>query len=272
METKIVHYILESGNNYTGEFEKLVLDYLENGYMSDNKEYATTVEGISYKVLKRNDVTAFYDAEGTALFDVTNNRLKVEYESIKKQTLEPEIKENVLKSDETLKSIKDRAKKKLETELNNSNNKEFAEPVIKNLLKRINESESLADDICKPNKTWEKCSKYIYDQARKQLKGSSGAVRDDVVYEWAEDYFRKDDKNDEEKKEKAKEKSSSNNQMNKTDKKAETAQQKAEKKSDLQKPKTKAEEKAEKSNQEAKPKKNSKNMEGQIDMFSLLGM
>ena len=153
----------------------------------------------------------------------------------------------------------------MEKELNNSNNKEFAEPVIKNLLKRINESESLADDICKSNKTWGKCSKYIYDQARKQLKGSSGAVRDDVVYEWAEDYFRKDDKNDEEKKEKAKEKSSSNNQMNKTDKKAE-------KKSDLQKPKTKAEEKAEKSHQEAKPKKNSKNMEGQIDMFSLLGM
>lgn len=29
METKIVHYILESVNNYTGEFEKLVLDYLE---------------------------------------------------------------------------------------------------------------------------------------------------------------------------------------------------------------------------------------------------
>lgn len=265
METKIVHYILESGNNYTSEFEKLVLDYLENGYMSDSKEYATTVEGISYKVLKRNDVTAFYDAEGTALFDVTNNRLKAEYESIKKQTLEPEIKENGLKSEETFKSIKDRAKEKLETELNNSNNKEFAEPVIKNLLKRINESESLADDICKPNKTWGKCSKYIYDQARKQLKGNSGAVRDDVVYEWAEDYFRKDDKNEVEGEEKSKEKSSSSNHIKKTDKKVE-------KKAGVQKPKIKVEEKAEKLNQEIKPKKNSKNMEGQIDMFSLLGM
>ena len=48
-----------------------------------------------------------------------------------------------------------------------------------------------------------KCYQYINEQARKQAKGNSCAVRDDVVYEWAEDYYHKDDKAEEEEKTKA---------------------------------------------------------------------
>lgn len=33
------------------------------------------------------------------------------------------------------------------------------------------------------------CISYINEQARKQLKGSSGYIADEVVYKWARDYF-----------------------------------------------------------------------------------
>ena len=89
---------------------------------------------------------------------------------------------------------------KLQEQLKKAKDKSFADPIIKHLIERCRESESLASDVCQDHKTWEKCYKYIYEQARKQAKGSSCAVLDDVVYEWAEDYFHKDDKAEEDKK------------------------------------------------------------------------
>lgn len=94
----------------------------------------------------------------------------------------------------------DRAKEKLEKELKNASGKEYAEPIINWLLSRIQKSQSLAEDILQEHKTWKKCFDYIYSQARKQSKGSCVCVRDELVYEWAEDYYRKDDKAEEEEK------------------------------------------------------------------------
>ncbi len=42
-------------------------------------------------------------------------------------------------------------------------------------------------------------SKYIMDQARKLKSGNCAMVKDSIVYEWAEDYYRLDDKALEEK-------------------------------------------------------------------------
>lgn len=81
----------------------------------------------------------------------------------------------------------DEAIAKLQAELEKAKEKEFAKPVIEYLLERCRQSESLAADICQSHKTWEKCYKYIYEEARKKLNSKSGPVRDDVVYEWAED-------------------------------------------------------------------------------------
>ena len=149
--------------------------------------------------------------------------------------------------------------------------KSFADPIIKHLIERCRESESLASDVCQNHKTWEKCYKYIYEQARKQAKGSSCAVLDDVVYEWAEDYYHKDDKAEEEKK--AREKKQKE-ESKKLDAAAKRAQEKAkknkkeekatEKKSTVTEPK-----KAEK--KEA-PKKKSNELEGQMDLFSMMGL
>lgn len=92
-------------------------------------------------------------------------------------------------------SVKKRAKEKLEAEREKATQKNFAEPVIAYLLKRCEEDQGMAEDVSQEHKTWNKCFSYIVNQAKKQAKGSnSTAVEDRVVYEWAEDYYHKDDK------------------------------------------------------------------------------
>ena len=106
------------------------------------------------------------------------------------------------------------------------------------------------------HKNWKKCFDYIYEQARKQATGNRAAVRDDVVFEWAEDYFHKDDKAEEEKKAK-KEVSKKPDQKKKTER---TVKSKEKPVKENVSPKN-----------EEKPKKND-DIDGQIDIFSLLGM
>ena len=100
-------------------------------------------------------------------------------------------------------ALKEKAQNKLKSELEQAKDKSFAKPVIEYLLKRCEEDKGVAEDVLLGHKTWEKCYSYIYEQARKQSIGNSAVVKDEVVYEWAEDYFHKDDKAEEEKKAKA---------------------------------------------------------------------
>lgn len=252
METgrNVMHYALGDNQDYEHEWSKAVLEYLENGYSSEDSKSEVEVGNTTYKILKREKVTAFYDADGNTLFDIENDRLKEEYEAmesldetepkseigraiagIEKQAFEQAVDNNIgtdemipmgtASLEEIAKGIPaptpeevETAKKnnssvyigvvgavtKLQEELKKAKDKSFADPIIKHLIERCRESESLASDVCQDHKTWEKCYKYIYEQARKQAKGSSCAVLDDVVYEWAEDYFHKDDKAEEDKK------------------------------------------------------------------------
>lgn len=314
METgrNVMHYALGDNQDYEHEWSKAVLEYLENGYSSENSKSEVEVGNTTYKILKREKVTAFYDADGNTLFDIENDRLKEEYEAMDFSASEPQSKmgkviSNIeqqafeqavnddIDADDTvpmgtasLKEIVEgipaptseevEAEKKnnssvyigvvgavtkLQEELKKAKDKAFADPVIKHLIERCEESESLASDICQDHKTWEKCYKYIYEQARKQAKGSSCAVRDDVVYEWAEDYFHKDDKAEEDKKAKeAAERKKKQDEKTKTDSK----------KKEVSKPAVEPEKKTEAPKPEAKPKRNNKDMDGQLDMFSLLGM
>lgn len=169
------------------------------------------------------------------------------------------------------------AKEKLEKELNKAKDKSFAEPVIGYLLERCEEDEGFAQDVAQKHKTWSKCSDYIYEQAKKQATNNRAVVRNDVVYEWAEDYYRKDDKAEEEKKAKkeaeakakrekaaAERKAAANNKTAKA-----TERHSPNKDKNAEKP---APAKKEKPKEQAKPKKNGKEMEGQLDMFSMMGM
>ena len=105
---------------------------------------------------------------------------------------------------ENAKSVKQKAREKLEAEKKKAAQKNFADPVIAYLLKRCEEDQGLAEDVMQEGKTWDKCFKYIVGQARKQSYGRAAAVEDSVVYEWAEDYYHKEDKPEPVKKENGK--------------------------------------------------------------------
>ena len=170
--------------------------------------------------------------------------------------------ENVVVTVVAPEEIRNKAKQKLEQELKESNNKGFAEPIINYLQKRIQESDALAADICQDHKSCGRCLNYIYEKAREELSGKNGAIRDDVVYEWAEDYYHKDDKEEVEKELKeSKEKVE----------KIETVQKEEPKPNNSGSEKPKNEVK-----KDSKPagtyKKKNENVDGQLDMFSLLGI
>ena len=160
-----------------------------------------------------------------------------------------------IEKEENDKPAKKMAKEKLEKELKNAKDKTFAEPVIGYLLERCEEDAGLSADILQEHKTWNKCLDYIYEQAKKQATGDMAAVREDIVYEWAEDYYHKDDKAEEEKKAK------------------EAAERKKKQEERAKKMKSEsAKEETPKPKEEPKSKKNNKDMDGQIDMFSMMGM
>ena len=176
--------------------------------------------------------------------------------------------------------IKTNAIEKLKDELGKAKDKTFAEPVLSYLIKRCEEDNGLAEDVCQEHKTWDKCYSYIYKQAQEFAKGQrSCAVRDDVVYEWAEDYYHKDDKaeeeekarQEEERKKKEAERKALLEKKNTDNKKSVDA----EKVDEVSKPvEKKAEQKASVTTvvkrEEFKPKKNG--IDGQMDLFALMGM
>lgn len=310
MKTEIQHFteapeiqhfatvkVNKNDNVYGVVWGNVVREYLKTAYSLENTQADVISDGITYKVLKREKVTAFYDANGNTLFDVENSRLEKEYGYVMQEdkmtavseeeidnAAEAEEKNADLEKEEANKetgeaqeekpeeksgndvptndiassdpvSVKQMAKEKLEKEMKADKDKTFAEPVIEYLLKRCEEDLGLAQDVVQEHKTWEKCFDYIYEQARKQAKGNRAAVRDDVVYEWAEDYYHKDDKAEEEKK--AKEAAERKKKQEERAKKTKSEPQKTE---------------TPKAKEEPKPKKNSRNMDGQLDMFSIMEM
>lgn len=306
MKTEIQHFtetpeiqhfaivkVSKNDNVYGIVWGNVVREYLKTAYSGGNAQADIISDGITYKVLKREEVTAFYDVDGNTLFDVENGRLEKEYEyvmqedkatvesekgivnaaeaeekraDLEKKGADKETGENQEgKSESDVPaddievpdpvSVKQMAKEKLEKEMKADKDKTFAEPVIGYLLKRCEDDLGLAQDVVQEHKTWKKCFDYIYNQARKQTKGNCAAVRDDVVYEWAEDYYHKDDKAEEEKE--AREAAERKKKQEERVKKAKAEPQKTEP------PKPK---------EEPRPKKNSKDMDGQLDMFSMIGI
>lgn len=169
------------------------------------------------------------------------------------------------------KPAKERARQKLESELKNAKDKSFAEPVIGYLLKRCDEDDGLAADVLQSHKTWEKCFSYIYSKARNQSKGNSAVVRDEVVYEWAEDYYHQDDKAIEQAK--AKENADRKKQQKEDQKKRIERMEKNHEKNGPSKNSGKHKETPEpKKQEEVKPKPHNKELDGQLDLFSLMGM
>ena len=142
----------------------------------------------------------------------------------------------------------------------------FADPIITHLLKRCEEDPGMAEDVAQAHKTWSKCFKYIQDQARKRAKGNCAAIRDDVVYEWAEDYFRLDDKALEEKKEKERKEQEAKRKAEAAKKKTGSGKQKKKtdgKKDDREKKTVEPEKKNDRAPKNKEP-------EGQMSLFDLI--
>lgn len=65
------------------------------------------------------------------------------------------------------------------------------EAIIAHLRKRCAEDVGLLLDS--EGKTWENCAKYITGKAKEQAVNNCAVVKDEDVYEWAEDYVRMTD-------------------------------------------------------------------------------
>ena len=329
MKTEVVHFtetpeiqhfavekVSRNDNVYGVVWGNVVREYLKTAYSEGSTQADVISDGVKYKVLKRAEITAFYDTDGNTLFDVENTRLEKEYgyvmqeekmavaseeknsnadeaeeksSDIEKAELGKETGEaqeekaedtsrddmpdsNNVPSDPV--AIKQMAKEKLEKEMKAAKDKGFAEPIISYLLGRCADDVGLAQDVMQEHKAWQKCLDYIYEKARQQAVGNRAAVRDEVVFEWAEDYYHKDDKAEEEKrvkKEAARKQREAENKKNANKnigKRKNTDKHKTGKGNSAAKPQS--EQAVEK--ETARVKKNSKNIEGQMDLFSMLGL
>lgn len=179
----------------------------------------------------------------------------------------PTAEEIAAAKEENAKPVRQRAVEKLEKERESAKDSTFADPIIEYLLKRCNEDEGMAEDVAQEHKTWQKCFDYIYRQARQQAHGNCAAVRDDVVYEWAEDYYHKDDKAEEEKKAKKAAEAKAKKSKSAEERKAVRAKNTTDKAEKAPVPS-----KAEAPKEPPKHKRNGKEMDGQLDMFAMMGM
>lgn len=176
------------------------------------------------------------------------------------------------------KPINEKACDKLGDELSKvrDNAKPYATPIINYLIERCMEDTGMAEDVMQDHKTWGKCFEFIKTKARKKAVAGCACIEDQVVYEWAEDYYHKDDKAEEEKK---------TQKEAKAKKKAEAKKKAADaKKIDIEnraltglehpdiKEKVKAEKAAlQKEKQPPAKKEDPEQLEGQMDIFQWLG-
>lgn len=290
MGENVKHFTSEQKdeNTYGWPWNEVVKKYLESGYASEQKECQVTIREKEYKILKRDAVTVFYDADGNTLFDVTNDRLKKEYDSDRgeekgtedadewvemgKASLadtitgnlpDPTPEEIEIAEKANAGDVQAKAKQKLDDELKSAGNKAFAIPIMTYLKKRCDEDPGMAEDILQEHKTWKKCFDYIHEKARGYASGSCVAVPDNVVYEWSEDYFRLDDKALEEKKKKERKELEEKRKAEAAKRKSGSGKQKAAVKKDN------GEKKAAAPDKKGKASKN-KEPEGQMSLFDLL--
>jgi len=91
---------------------------------------------------------------------------------------------------EVINTVHTNAVDKLNEELKKSKNKEYAKMIIDYLIGRCKEDAGFGDDVLRKEKTFDGCFSYIKDKARSKAVNGCAAIKDETVYEWAEDYYR----------------------------------------------------------------------------------
>jgi len=100
-EPEVIHFTIGNrtiDNAYGATLAAVVGAYLAVGYAKPEKECEVTAFGLSYKVLKRQDVTVFYTDAGHTVFDVENARLEEEYQFRYRIKTKPEVVTSQLKT------------------------------------------------------------------------------------------------------------------------------------------------------------------------------
>ncbi len=176
-------------------------------------------------------------------------------------------------------SYVDRALAKLGKELEDKALSGEKRMILNRLVERCREDGGLSADVVQEHKTFAKCFSFVRDKAKAYANDGCAMIEDSTVYEWAEDYYHLDDtaeearKKEEEKARKDREKEEKAKSGGKS-KKAERKQAEEEAGAGTEEM---AGEKAETVEERKKPARKEKSkktgeMEGQMDMFSLLGM
>lgn len=193
-------------------------------------------------------------------------------------------------ADSTAAVAADEAAKKLKG-WKQANKHPYSTLICDHLIKRCGEDAGFAQDVLKESKTWAGCFRFIKGKARNKASEGVACIEDHVVYEWAEDYIRSEDKPEAKKgataktkkNAKASENARKRNKNARPDaENAHIAAEAAQPETDetgarAEEPENKAEARVKKSKsetKEAKPKKVKKDkneMDGQIDLFSLFG-
>lgn len=76
MGENVKHFSLEekNDNTYGWPWNEVVKTFLQSHYNDEEKQCSIKIRNKEYKILKRESVTVFYDADGNTLFDVTNGK------------------------------------------------------------------------------------------------------------------------------------------------------------------------------------------------------
>ena len=174
-----------------------------------------------------------------------------------------------------------------------ANKHPYSTLICDHLIKRCGEDAGFAQDVLKESKTWAGCFRFIKGKARNKASEGVACIEDHVVYEWAEDYIRNEEKAESQKAAKTAKKARKRNKNAHPDNEnAHSAPENADPATEKASPESvgaeaKPEVPARKSKKPGerpkagtqdpkpeKPKKEKKDkgeMEGQIDLFSLFG-
>lgn len=287
--------VSKNDNVYGVVWGNMVREYLQTVYSKEDKQADVVSDGVTYKILKRREVTVFYDSDGNTLFDVENKRLEKEYEWVMNDTAKADVEiskleecktdvaeeENatsvksyssgeeklIAEEDEMIASVKPEFKKIMQAQM---------DLIFKELINWTKQNPEFEKKVLLYHKSMKRCMKFCADKAmglREPSDQEKAAARNnnipimtpvgsDMLFEWIKEYYDKDDKAEVEK-----------------EKKAATAQKKAagKKKTVLKETASKKQEKKSAEKKEdmksaGSPKKQDKFVNGQISMFDLFGV
>lgn len=180
MQGKGMHGAGAGDSNGTGTQRKVAEGYIMAAYGKGQGGAEFSVCGTGYKALEKEAVTTFYDAGGNTLFSLENRLL----DRMRRE----------LAGDAAHKDAQKGAEEKLRKERDAAKGKGVAGAVLNHLIGRCREDAGLAQDVMQEHKTWVECFKHIHAKAMGQAEGGYAYVPDEVVFGWAEGYYRRDDK------------------------------------------------------------------------------